>query len=170
MSLKIIDKVEAFISSGLKDLEAFKNEVNTLLTEGANINEFNNYGTNPILRLAFKGNFDSVAYLISKGANLDVVDGWGYTALFASIIDNKVEQAKLIIDSGVNINYCDNRGNTYLDHCLIFGSSSQLNIGLYLFNKNAVSAKFSTLDIMSRLNKNVGPVTEPEPVPDIPNN
>jgi ankyrin repeat protein len=151
MSVKIMDKVREYISSGFQNFETFKSDVETLLSNGESIDEFDNYGTNPLLTLAFKGSFSDVQFIVSKNANLDVVDNWGYTALFGSLLDNKVDQAKFIIDSGVNINYIDNRGNSYLDNCIDF---KLLDLGKYLFNKNAISNKYTKLEIMRILAQN----------------
>ena len=151
MSVKIIDKVREYLRADVKNFETFKTDVEALLTAGANIDEFDNYGTNPLLSLAFKGSFEDVKFIVSKGANLDVVDNWGYTSLFASLLDKKLDQAKFIIDSGVNINYVDNKGNSYLDNCLDF---NLLDLGKYLFDKNAISNKYSMLEIMIKLGQN----------------
>lgn len=163
MSVKIMDKVREYVASGFQNVETFKSDVETLLAGGASIDEFDNYGTNPLLTLSFKGSLDDVQFIVSKGANLDVVDNWGYTALFASLLDNKIDQSRFLIDNGVNINYLDSRGNTYLDYCLSFGSVPHLDLGLYLYNMKAISSKFSAIDIMRKLNKIVvvEPVVEP---------
>ena len=79
--------------------------VQTLIAEGANVDELDPNGDAPLVMAAYLGHTDIVRMLLEAGADVTAVDpGMKATALHAAAYAGRTEAAALLIQHGVDIN------------------------------------------------------------------
>lgn len=100
----------------------YREMVEFLLTQGAEINARDKDGDTPLHVAAFEGHLEVVELLIAQGADVNARDKFGYTPLRDPIISGHQKIVELLIAKGAEvdtpdeINTPDNKGNTLLHH------------------------------------------------------
>ncbi len=79
--------------------------VQTLIADGANVDELDPNGDAPLVMAAYLGHTDIVRLLLEAGADVTAVDpGMKATALHAAAYAGRTEAAALLIQHGIEIN------------------------------------------------------------------
>jgi len=90
------------------------NTIQTLISQGANINERNRMSWTP-LHTAIRNQQKTVAeFLIDKGADINAKDNSGQTALHLAVEAGQKDIAELLIAKGADVNVIDGRGENAL--------------------------------------------------------
>jgi ankyrin repeat protein len=82
-------------------------KVKQLLSEGVNINCYDDFRMTPLHKSAEKGCLEVAEYLLENGAEVDSRDFVFQTPLFLAVEKNHLEMAKLLIKNGADINTYD---------------------------------------------------------------
>jgi hypothetical protein len=85
-----------------------------LLSNGANINGGDAQGTTPLMTAAANGNVSAIEYLLAHGADISVKNSFGETALFYTTLNDSLDAAKILLRHGVNINDANRNHETPL--------------------------------------------------------
>jgi len=112
------------------NLSTIKNAV----TNGANLNVKDSFGSTPLHIAVQSKNLEIVKYLVDQKANVNSKDNSGNTSLHTAIRSGSLEIVKYLIDQKANINSKDNSGSTPL-HTAIW--SKNLEIIKYLTEMKA---------------------------------
>jgi len=89
--------------------------VRTLLQNGADVNQVDNYGDTPLIIASNRGYLDIVNVLIQKNANVNYTNiRCGSTALFWAVHMGKSDIVNVLIQNGAKVNQADIRGDTPL--------------------------------------------------------
>lgn len=97
------------------DIKQHIEAIKMLLDFGANINESNNCGSNPLHHAISSGEKEVVKLLLQKGANINPEYGFiGQPTLHLAILHKDIELIKLLIENGADIHALDNFGQTPL--------------------------------------------------------
>ena len=78
--------------------------VNTLLNQGADIEEKTNMVYTPLGAAAVNGKSDIVKLLLDRGADVNGKNSQGWTALYFAAYENHVDIIKLLIERGASVN------------------------------------------------------------------
>ena len=91
------------------------NKLEELLSEGADIELKNKFGTTPLSFSIYQNDNKLVEILLKNGANPNVIDGNGlYTPLSEACVRNKVSTTKLLLKYGADVNYQYKKSETAL--------------------------------------------------------
>ena len=82
-------------------------KVKQLLSEGVEINCYNDFRMTPLHKSAEKGCLEVAEYLLENGAEVDSRDFVFQTPLFLAVEKNHLEMAKLLIKNGADVNTND---------------------------------------------------------------
>lgn len=83
--------------------------VQDLISRGAIINKFNDYGNSPLILAAFYGRNDIVQELLNHGASIDSMSPQRtWTALMAACEQNHLSTVILLLNNGANLNAINN--------------------------------------------------------------
>ncbi|EAY17329.1 ankyrin repeat protein, putative [Trichomonas vaginalis G3] len=105
------------------------------LSNGANVNEKNEYGKTA-LHMAVINNYKDIAeLLLSNGANINEKDEDGKTALHFAAINNSKEMVELLVSKGANINEKDENGKTAL-HIATLNNNKEIVVLLLSYDVN----------------------------------
>jgi ankyrin repeat protein len=88
-------------------------EIERLLSNGANVNAEDEYGWTPLHNAALLGQLEAMRLLIARGADVDAFDGESCTPLFRAIegsSDNEMELVRLLLANGAEANTFDLNG------------------------------------------------------------
>ena len=88
--------------------------LNSLITEGANVNGRNRNGTTPLMIAAAYGHDRAVDLLIEKGANVNCANEEGTTPLMFAVRGGNVRCVRSLILAGADLTLCDGAGMTAL--------------------------------------------------------
>ncbi|AEX62044.1 putative ankyrin repeat protein [Megavirus vitis] len=92
--------------------------IESLINQGANVNQPNAQKLTPLLTIATKRTnpvyLSVVKLLLKRGANINAVDMYGNSALMLACSQNDVELAELLIRSGIDVNIKSNCNMTAL--------------------------------------------------------
>ena len=102
--------------------------VNTLLAEGADINEKNSFGDTALMRAAASGHLETVRLLIEKGASVNAQRGDGMTPLMRAAFFGHVDVVQALADGGAEVNVRDRIGMTALDWARSRGETAVVKI------------------------------------------
>jgi hypothetical protein len=88
--------------------------VGGLITQGANVNFTDKFGTTALMVAADRGHADVVRLLMDAGADIHMRTDDGSTALMkaAGALDNQVEMVTMLLDAGADKNLRNKYGNT----------------------------------------------------------
>ncbi len=121
-----VDSVIDCKTTNLIDVIDWNNPSVTIerITQGAHINETDEYGNTPLILFAYEGEMELIEYLIHAGANLDIQNNDGETALLVALDranhnSKKQETATLLIDAGANLNVQGQFGYTALHKAIL---------------------------------------------------
>lgn len=98
------------LSEAILDNDTLK--VDSLISEGIDINIAANEGVTPLMYAAQQGNLYFIRKLLQAGANVNQIPNNKVTALQSAIIAGNKEVTKLLIENGANFNTRDQWGNT----------------------------------------------------------
>jgi len=88
--------------------------VQTLIKEGANINQPDSNGVTPLMYAIWHSKIDTAKYLINSGADIKAKDKKGYDALLYAVEFGQLEIVQLLIEKGADIESKDPLGCTPL--------------------------------------------------------
>jgi ankyrin repeat protein len=97
----------------------FKDIVDLLLRNGANIEAKNKAGATPLHRAAFYGNTSLAEFLLDKGASINVTESSGWTPLHHAVVSGHSDLVKLFLARGADINAKGILGATPLHEAVI---------------------------------------------------
>lgn len=78
-------------------------DIASLLAEGAEINQRDQYGQTALMLAARHGRAEVVRLLLEYDADLDVIAKHGLSALMLAVVNRHLDVAKQLIDAGANI-------------------------------------------------------------------
>ena len=108
----------------------------TLLSNGSNMYDKDNYGRTILFDAIVKGFEDIVNELCLAGININHQDNNGKTPLHFASVHHQLEIAKTLIHYGADVNLKDINGNTPLFDA-VFNSKGNPDIILLLLKNNA---------------------------------
>lgn len=127
--------------------------VQDLITRGATVNAFNDYGNSPLILAAFYGRDDIVQELLNHGALIDAMSPQGtWTALMAACHQNRLSTVRLLLDAGAD---------PEIENNLIVGKRA-INYA-HEAGHHQILAELTIRGVMPLLEP--GPALAPEPVP-----
>lgn len=86
-----------------------------LLDAGADVNKFDNYGENALLRAAERGNTFAVNILIEHGADINIQNNEGYTPLMKAVFWDQYSVAEILLKNNADTSIKNNEGKTVFD-------------------------------------------------------
>jgi len=89
-------------------------EMESLISQGANVNAVNNEGLTALMIATSGGNVEAINALCDKGADVNVVRNNGFTAFMGAAMYGHVEAIKALHQLGAKIDKVDNKGYTAL--------------------------------------------------------
>ncbi len=104
LSLEVIIET---INQGADDMES-------LIAQGANVNQGTEVGVRPISLFAFAGNKEVVDLLLKSGAYVNIQDRYGSSPLHAAVYANNTEMAEFLLQKDAKVNLQDEAGRTPL--------------------------------------------------------
>ncbi len=116
--------------------------VKQAITDGADVNAKNDFGSTPLIAAALEGHKEIVELLTAAGADLISKDEEGVTPLHNAASQGNKEIAQLLIAKGANVNTVDDVGDTPLD----FAEDTRAALGF----KYILSAKKETADLLRK--------------------
>jgi len=117
--------------------------VKTAVENGANINKFNENGSNALFVSIYEKSFLIFDYLLQKGININYENEEGNTAIFYSVNHSNMKMTKILIDKGMNINKINNNGRSLLSIAI---EQEQPNIIELLLDKGIIITDKSDLE------------------------
>jgi|GEM_PF-5707796 len=103
-------------------------EVESLLSQGANIDYQNATGLSALLLAVDKGHSEVATALLSKDANPDLKDYFGTTALMYSVRNDDLVLAKLLIKHKADVGAKDNFGDSALIYAIRLGNKDMISL------------------------------------------
>jgi ankyrin repeat protein len=88
--------------------------IESLLSEGADINQVNNKGGSPLFLAVAKNKREITEYLLDRGANVNKINTNGITPLFLAVNKKHEKIAISLLDHGANVNQTFSNGETLL--------------------------------------------------------
>ncbi|WP_121661722.1 M48 family metallopeptidase [Metabacillus litoralis] len=96
-------------------------EVQSLLEDGADPNEVNEYGENPLIVAISYERHDYIPFLVEAGADPNLQDDYGWTPLIQAVMMEDVESGRLLLEAGADPALEDVDGLTAIDHATDLG-------------------------------------------------
>ena len=97
----------------------YKESVELLIADGAEVNAKNKWGFTPLHRAARYGHKELVELLIANGADVNAKDKWGYTPLPWAIWNEDRDMVKLLVDKGADVNYTPKEDSPPLHYAIL---------------------------------------------------
>lgn len=98
-------------AAGCGDIAAVKD----MISDGADIDEFDKKERTPLHFAAYKGHTKIAAILINKGADIEKLDRFGLRALHHAAEGGHAEMANLLVRAGARLNAPNHNKQTPLD-------------------------------------------------------
>ena len=89
-----------------------------MVNNGANIEDENDQGSQPIHTAAFSGNLEVIKYLIKNGVELEIRNKMNHTPLMIAAEQENYEVVKYLVGHGAQIDAKDEDGRTSLHSSL----------------------------------------------------
>lgn len=96
--------------------------VKLLISEGANVNEANEFGDTPLGTACYFGHSEIARLLIVNKADIHAADDGGITVLHNACSNGDIEIIRLLLAKGAEINAVSNVNGTTPLHCACLGS------------------------------------------------
>ncbi len=125
-------------------IRGHKEEVESLIARGADVNAKNKGGDTPLKLAATSGQKEVVELLIAKGADINAKDNNGDTTLANAVKYDKREMAELLIAKGADVNAKNNDGYTPLHNAVSRNNKEMAE--LLIANGEDINAKDNTGD------------------------
>jgi hypothetical protein len=85
------------------------------LEKGADVNAADVYGRTALMKAAFGGHNEAVAFLLENKADVNAASEDGWTALMYASFPRHTGIMELLISKGADVNACDKEGKTVLE-------------------------------------------------------
>lgn len=112
-----------------------KENVAQLIAAGADVNEPDEYGFNPLIEAAIVNNVEIAALLLENGAEIDQPDSTGRTALYWAVDNANLPLCKLLLEHKANANAYTQGGQPILVYPLL-RKQQTLKKSLYQYHAN----------------------------------
>ena len=89
--------------------------VQLLITNGANVNQADNFGKSPLYIAANQGKEDVVALLLKSGADVNQVDKDGISPLWVACNNGKEAAVVVLLDNGADLDQANKDGQKPID-------------------------------------------------------
>jgi len=105
----------------------------SLLLQGADVNEIDEYGFRPLIQAAIMEKTDVAQLLLDYGADVDQEDGTGRTALHWAVENSNLPLCKLLLSRKANPNICNLANQPMLTYPILREQKELKNL-LYQYN------------------------------------
>lgn len=102
--------------------------INTLLTDGADIEETDADGTTALHWAVSYGQYDSAALLLENGANPNVIDNYQTSPLMSAVLNEDIDMTMLLLEFGADPTVKDAEGYTAYDYAKDYENIELMNI------------------------------------------
>ena len=102
-------------------LKGFRDIVNLLLDNDADVFVFNNLSETPLHAASRSGNKEIIGKLVQYGAELDATDNEGRTPLIRLLENRRTDTAMFLIEQGADTEIADNTGHKAIDYATAHG-------------------------------------------------
>ena len=101
--------------------ESSADQIQYMISNGANVNETNSLGWTPLHAAIRFANDDVIDILLNNGANINAKDNSGKTPLYAAVETGQKLVVDKLISKGADVNIADNNGNNPLSLARMVG-------------------------------------------------
>jgi ankyrin repeat protein len=100
---------------------ASKEDIEALITVGADVNAVDHYDKTALMEVASGGNTETLILLMKAGADVNAVDKYDRTAFMHAVISGHTESLNVFINAGADVNAPDRHGYTLLMRAAWYG-------------------------------------------------
>jgi ankyrin repeat protein len=103
-------------------------QIKSMISGGANVNEKNSLGWTPMHAAVRFANIEAVKLILENNADINAQDNLGQTPLYAAVETGQKEVVDLLISKGANVNITNNNGQNPLSLARMVGLNTIQNV------------------------------------------